>query len=403
MRQGLRSDFGSMADLRHYYEILREQGDIYPINAMSFVVTDYQLIRSIFRQSDDFRTFDFSERIRQLLMIDPVKYDFGDIRKSMSDWLLFMDGPDHLIWKKRLMQRMYGLDLQSIIASEWEHIAAALDQRSEFDLMNDLCDPLICRIICAILGIDPNHFKLIRTFEKHFMKAMVPSMTLDSLNDIKVAHSAFRKMQIDGWEDGTLKQARLLHALLNDVQETDRSHVMSQMEFMLAAGIESSIMLLTESIFRLLTDLQMEAQMLKHEPDRTFLIEELIRMSSPISVVTRKAMRSLEIGGQQISEGQIVLLFIACVNRDPKYFPYPDQVSRENLKTPHLAFGLGRHHCMGTELSKMEMNFILPAFIERFGYKASIKPETVKKSFYTPGIASAQIQLEVTEDMNHSG
>lgn len=392
MSQGLRSVFESMADLRRYHGILREQGDIYPINAMSFVVTDYQLTRSILRRADDFRTFDFSERIRQLLMIDPVKYDFEDIRKSMSDWLLFMDGPDHLIWKKRLMQRMYGMDLQGIIASEWEHIAAMLDQRSEFDLMDDLCSPLISRIICSIIGLDPNHFNMIRTFEKDFMKALVPSMTLDSLNDIKEAHSSFRKMQIAGWEDGTLKQARLLHALLNDLEENERAKVMSQMEFMLAAGIESSIMLLTESIFRLLTDLRKEAQMLEEKEERSFLIEELIRMSSPISVVTRKAMRALEIGGHQINEGQIVLLFIACVNRDPKYFPYPDEVNPENLKTPHLAFGLGRHHCMGTELSKMEMNFILPAFMERFGDSVEISPEKIKKSFYTPGIETLHIK-----------
>lgn len=403
MSQALRSNFESMADLRRYYEVLREEGDIYPINPMSFVVTDYQLTRSILRQANDFRTFDFGDRIRQLLVIDPVKYDFEDIRKSMSDWLLFMDGPDHLTWKKRLMQRMYGLDLQGIIATEWEHVAAALDQRSEFDLMDDLSAPLISRIMCSILGIDPRHFSLIRTFEKQFMKALVPSMTLESLSDIKSAHSAFRKMQIAGWEEGTLKQARLLHALLGDVQESERPIVMSQTEFILAGGIESSVMLLTESILRLLTDLSKEAQMLKNEEERSFLIEELIRMSSPISVVTRKAERDLEIGGQMIRAGNILMLFLACVNRDPRYFPYPDEVHRENLRTPHLAFGLGRHHCMGTALSKMEMNFILPAFMERFGSRAGIKPETIKKSFFTPGIASAQIQLKVAEDMNHSG
>ena len=395
MSQGLRSHFESISDLRRYYEVLRKQGDIYPINAMSFVVTDYQFIRSILRQSDDFRTFDFSERIKQLLLIDPVKYDFNDIRKSMSDWLLFMDGNDHLIWKKRLMQRMYRLDLLGIIESEWEHVAATLDHRHEFDLMNDLFEPLISRIMCSILGIDPNHFRLIRTFEKHFMKAMVPIMTLESLNDIKGAHFAFREMQIAGWEDGTLKQARLLDDLLNNVEENERANVMSQMEFMLAAGIETSIMLLTESIFRLLTDLKKEAQMLKNKEERSFLIEELIRMSSPISVVTRKAVKDMELGGHQIKEGNILLLFLACVNRDPRYFPYPDQVNSENLSNPHLAFGLGRHHCIGSELAKMEMNVVLPAFFSRFGDRARIDTEhreVIKHSFYTPSIESLHIK-----------
>ena len=141
MKQGLKDQFDSLADLRRYYEVLRSQGDIYSINAMTYVVTDYQLMRTIFRQPEDFRTFDFGDRIRQLLQIDPIKYDFEDIREFMSNWLLFMDGPEHLSWKKRLMQRMYGLDLQGIIEKEWEHIASTLDDRSTFDLMKDLCEP----------------------------------------------------------------------------------------------------------------------------------------------------------------------------------------------------------------------------------------------------------------------
>jgi hypothetical protein len=53
-------------------------------------------MRTIFRQPDDYQTFNFGDRIRQLQKIDPISYDFEDIRVSMSDWLLFMEGPDHM-------------------------------------------------------------------------------------------------------------------------------------------------------------------------------------------------------------------------------------------------------------------------------------------------------------------
>ena len=76
MKQKLTDTFGSLESLRHYFEELRAQGDIYPINATTCVVTDYELIRTIFRQPDDFRTYDFGDRIRQLQKIDPVEYDF---------------------------------------------------------------------------------------------------------------------------------------------------------------------------------------------------------------------------------------------------------------------------------------------------------------------------------------
>jgi cytochrome P450 len=302
-----------------------------------------------------------------------------------------MEGPEHLVWKKRLMQRMYGLDLQGIIEAEWKEVADAIDARTEFDLMEDVCEPIVCRIISSIIGIDPQLFKKIRQIEKQFMKAFVPAMSLDSLREVKDAHNTFRSMQFAGWEKGTLNQARLLHILLNEVKEDERSSVMSQIEFLLPGGIESSIMLLSESIFRLITDLRPKAAMLKNTEDRMLLVEELIRMSSSISVVTRKAERDMEIGNVFITKGTMLLLFIACANRDPRYFPFPLEVNAENLKTQHLAFGLGKHYCLGTELSRMEMNFILPAFMDRFGSTSQIMPETMKRSFYAPGIESVSV------------
>jgi len=41
MKQKLTDTFDSLADFRNYLEQLRTQGDIYPINPMTYVVTDY--------------------------------------------------------------------------------------------------------------------------------------------------------------------------------------------------------------------------------------------------------------------------------------------------------------------------------------------------------------------------
>lgn len=394
MNVELKNDFSSIQDLRTYFGDLRSFGDIFQINPKTYIVTDYQLMRDIFRNADQFRTFDFGDRIMQLQQINPNIFDFEDIRVSMGEWLLFMDGPDHLAWKKRLMQRMYHLDLEYIIKTEWQYVVASLEDRNDFDLMKEMIEPLICRILCSIMGFNPTDFSNIRMMEQVFMKALVPSMTIDTLREIKNAHHQFQSIQMRSWETGTLEQAKLLHTLLSETEESQRANVMAQMEFMLAAGIESSIMLLTESIFRLLTDLRSKSDMLMHKDSRSLLVEELIRMSSSISVVSRKAMTDVEIGGQSIRKGHIILMFIASANRDPRYFPYPEDIHPENQKNQHLAFGLGRHHCMGTELSRMEMNYILPAFLEQFGATFTIHledKEKIKQSYYLPGIEQIRI------------
>ena len=78
---------------------------------------------------------------------------------------------------------------------------------------------------------------------------------------------------------------------------------MSQIKFILTADIESIIMRLTESIFRLITDLQKAAQMLKYNEDQSSLYKELFRIIFHISVLKRGAMGVMEICGKQIREG----------------------------------------------------------------------------------------------------
>jgi cytochrome P450 len=396
----LRDDFSSLSDLRTYLGTLRSEGDIFQVNPKTYVVTDYEIMKNIFRRSEDFRTFDFGDRIHQLLKRNPSKFDFGDIRDSMSNWLLFMDGPAHLAWKKRMMQRMYGLDLSSIILTEWNEVASLLKHVDHFDLIKDLCEPLITRILCAILGFDPNIFKEVRELEKIFIKALVPSMSLESLNSIKKAHHAFRDLQYKGWQEGTLLQARLIDSLLKDMDPMDADDIFAQMEFVLSAGVESSILLFTESIFRLLTDLQEEVPSLMIDEKREVVVEELIRMSSTVSVATRRVLNPVTINGVPIDKDMVLLLFVASANREPGYFPFPDKVHEDNLKFPHLAFGMGRHHCMGSELSRLEMKIILPAFFKEFGDSFMIEPndrEKITKSFYVPGIE----QIRVTRIKNN--
>ncbi len=388
----LRDEFHSLSDLRQYFEALRGHGDIFPFNASTYIVTDYEIMRNIFRQPEDFRTFDFGDRIKQLSKIDPVKYDFEDIKTSMSDWLLFMDGPDHLHWKKKLMQRMFGLDLESIIEHEWNKVSSLLTGLETFDLVSDLCEPLICRILCSIIGFNADEFNAIRKIEKSFMKALVPSMSLPVLQEIKETHHVFNALQEEGWLKGTITQARMIDSLVRDMDSSERNRVFSQMEFMLAAGIESSIMLLTESMLRLLSDLREKQSHLLSKDTSTWVIDELIRLSSPISMVSRKVNHNVSLNEFDIKPGQILLLFIASANRDPRYFRHPERIHFDNIQTPHLAFGLGRHHCMGSELSKMEMRIILPRYIKMFGKYSVSEPEIMKRSFYTPGIESIRVR-----------
>ncbi len=83
-------------------------------------------------------------------------------------------------------------------------------------------------------------------------------------------------------------------------------------------------------------------------------IEETLRFYSPFRATLRKATRDLEIAGQPIAQGDLVLPLIASANRDDRVFERADQFVIDRNPNPHLAFGLGIHSCLGATLARME-------------------------------------------------
>ncbi|MGJ3558602.1 cytochrome P450 [Streptomyces sp. INA 01156] len=83
-------------------------------------------------------------------------------------------------------------------------------------------------------------------------------------------------------------------------------------------------------------------------------------------VFRRTATCDVELGGQQIREGDSVVMWYASANRDEEAFdrPYAFDVTREQCA--HFAFGGGgRHFCVGASLARLELRIMLEALLER--------------------------------------
>ncbi|MCU1482998.1 MAG: cypA [Subtercola sp.] len=101
-------------------------------------------------------------------------------------------------------------------------------------------------------------------------------------------------------------------------------------------------------------------------------IEELLRWSAP-PVPTRTVVHeSVEVGGVTIPEGERVHFALSAINRDPEYYPEPDEVKLDRNDRPHLGFGLGPHRCVGMHLARLELKIAFTELhrrIPRFALK----------------------------------
>jgi|CXWL01.1.fsa_nt_gi cytochrome P450 len=97
------------------------------------------------------------------------------------------------------------------------------------------------------------------------------------------------------------------------------------------------------------------------------MVDEAIRMVSPVMYMRRTATKDTEIRGQKIAEGEKVIMYYGAANRDPEVFPDPDRfdAGRANGKD-HVAFGIGPHVCLGQRVANMQLEAVYRQILTRF-------------------------------------
>ena len=96
-------------------------------------------------------------------------------------------------------------------------------------------------------------------------------------------------------------------------------------------------------------------------------VNETVRCVSPVIHMRRTTLEETEINGQKIGPHEKIALWYGAANRDPEIFENPDDfnILRENADK-HLAFGFGRHSCIGKPVALMQLQEFYSQFLTRF-------------------------------------
>lgn len=95
------------------------------------------------------------------------------------------------------------------------------------------------------------------------------------------------------------------------------------------------------------------------------LVEECLRLEPPVTMMFRTATGDVDLAGRHIAEGDKVGLFFAAANRDPAMFDRPDEVDINRKRNPHVAFGMGVHRCIGSNLARLQVRVAVEQMLAR--------------------------------------
>jgi cytochrome P450 len=140
--------------------------------------------------------------------------------------------------------------------------------------------------------------------------------------------------------------------------------VLGALRLLLVAGTDTTWSAIGSAIWHLAT-VPADRQRLVDEPGLIpTAIEELLRAYAPVTMA-RDIVDDVAVGGCPMKRGEMVLLSFPAANRDPAKFVDADKVVIDRRENPHVAFGLGIHRCIGSNLARMEMRVAVEEWLRR--------------------------------------
>jgi cytochrome P450 len=162
------------------------------------------------------------------------------------------------------------------------------------------------------------------------------------------------------------------------------------------AGTETTTNLINNAVLCLVANPDQLARLRAAPELLPAAIEEVLRYRSPVQAMFRATSGDVQMHGQVIPAGKLVLAMIGSANRDPRQFRDAGRFDITRDPNPHIAFGHGIHFCLGAALSRLEARIAVSDLLERVkGFAlASDEPWEPRKAFHVHGPARLPIRFE---------
>jgi cytochrome P450 len=264
-----------------------------------------------------------------------------------------------------------------------------LDGRESADLVNDVAQPAVSRVIGSFMGIPEEDDETWARLMNATLGASDPEFT-QSPDEIEgfiqeaigEIFERCSKMIAERREDPNDDLTSVLVNAEVEGEKLEEHEIVMGFFLLVAAGNDSTKATYTSGMRALLEDRE-QLQMVLDDPSLIpGMVEEALRMFPAFAHFRRTATKDTVLNGQEIKKGEKVVMWYPSSNRDETRYEDPDRF--DVLRNPeHQAFGAGgRHFCLGTALARLELKILFEETLARFpGLSLDGKPRYVESAF----------------------
>ncbi len=303
---------------------------------------------------------------------EQIGWTQGPFVEWMRHNVVALDPPDHTRLRG-LVSRVFTPRRVNQIAPEVYQVAHALaDQMAdstEVDFYESFAQRLPLTIICSMLGIpEVDHSQMQSWTEAINAASGIPRVSArEAADDAIESMGLYVKALVS--DRRRQPKSDLLTALVESHDHDERlsaEELPAMVIQILVAGHETTRNLIGNGLFTLvrhpdqMADLRSDSSLIENA------VEEVIRYEPSLIWVARVPKQPIEIAGQEVQEGELILLNLAAANRDPQVHKEPQNfdVHRQGIRV--LSFGMGAHFCIGASLARLEGRIAFEVLLNRF-------------------------------------
>jgi len=292
----------------------------------------------------------------------------------VSAMFIGMDPPKH-DRLKALFQR--GFTPKRIAEHEDEirqitvEVLDRLGDRETCDLVEDVAQPVVSRVIGSFMGIPPEDDVVWARLMNNALGAgdRAPGTEAAPLIMQEDVPEIFRRCQAliaERRENPTDDLTSVLVHAEVDGESLEEHEIVMGFFLLMAAGNDSTKATYASGMLALIENPDERRRVLDDPSLIPSAVEESLRMFPAFAHFRRTATRDTELGGQTIREGEKVVMWYVSSNRDEDRFEDPDRFDVTRT-TDHQAFGAGgRHFCLGAALARLELRILFEETLKRY-------------------------------------
>jgi cytochrome P450 len=279
--------------------------------------------------------------------------------------VLIEDPPAHTVHRKLLSRMFTPKRVAELEPKTRRFCAELLDPlvgSGGFDFVDDFGKHVPTRVISMLLGIPDADRDDIRDHLGGYGVELGDGLLSGEM------FAGYIDWRVDHPSDDIMTQ--LLYAEFEGVdgemRKLTREELLAYVNLITAAGNDTT-RLLVGWTGRLLSDHPDQRRLLVDDPTRiTGAIEEILRYESPALLSCRYVARDVEVRGEVVPEGAIMMMLLASANHDERVWDDPERFDVLRQPGQHFTFGFGAHYCLGQALARLQGRVVLEEVLRRW-------------------------------------